>query len=320
MEGQLSLFDLFDIIPCTEENSQDKIKAIEEREILKGSGFENGKNRIYSYFKENHSEKECVEFLKKEYGIGGWSIEEGICEHNGNGIDIRFDNLIGKCTEVHIGWPMVAKMVKQLIEENKYVPQVKEIESPAETWARETGFSDYWQHDVIFIDDKPVCKYSEHSCNRKELWKIAESFDDVICPHVCCRNCAERLCGARCNGSEEPKCRIAEECEAYPRGCGGTIDPCRFGGPFKWSNKREKLEDVHIDREGRPEKAPQWMKYKRCENCKRWQRYDIKEQPPAGWGVMGYCIEHKEKCSTGSYCNDFEDKNEVKHEKENQIL
>lgn len=32
-----------------------------------------------------------------------------------------------------------------------------------------------------------------------------------------------------------PKCTLVNECEAYPQGCGGTIEPCRFGGPYKWS-------------------------------------------------------------------------------------
>lgn len=31
-------------------------------------------------------------------------------------------------------------------------------------------------------------------------------------------------------------CKDAMQCEAYPIGCGGTVSPCRFGGPFKWSN------------------------------------------------------------------------------------
>lgn len=37
---------------------------------------------------------------------------------------------------------------------------------------------------------------------------------------------------------KEVKCKIANECEAYPTGCGGTIEPCRFGGPFKWKEKK----------------------------------------------------------------------------------
>lgn len=284
-KGQMTIFDFVDIpeTPSVAESSQSIINKIEEREILKGSGFENGRTRIYNFFKDEHTEKECVDFLKNEYGIGGWSIEEGMCDHSANGIDIKFDKLIGKCSEVHIGWPMVARRIKELIANGKYKPEEK------------------------------ICKLSNHTCNKKELWKVADTFDDIICPHVCCNMCSEKLCGARCNGSQTPKekplCSKAEECEAYPLGCGGTIEPCRFGGPFNWSNKTEKSkEDVHIDRAGREHKVPSWMKYERCENCIRWQKYDIKEQPPEGWGVMGYCIEHKYRCSTANYCNDFDDK------------
>lgn len=50
-----------------------------------------------------------------------------------------------------------------------------------------------------------ICEFSGHSCNKTELWKIADSLDELQCPHVCCRKCNTQLCGARCNGSEEPK-------------------------------------------------------------------------------------------------------------------
>lgn len=56
-----------------------------------------------------------------------------------------------------------------------------------------------------YLEEKNrICKYSEHTCNKTELWKIAHTFNDIKCPEVCCRNCDVRLCGARCNGSEEP--------------------------------------------------------------------------------------------------------------------
>lgn len=111
-----------------------------------------------------------------------------------------------------------------------------------------------------------VCRFSEHTCNKEELWKIADTFDDIECPKKCCRACDVKCCGARCNGSSEPespaeeyyketgrtdywqksegrpygfwrdvKCSKAKDCEAFPDGCGGTIEPCRFGGPFKWT-------------------------------------------------------------------------------------
>lgn len=53
-----------------------------------------------------------------------------------------------------------------------------------------------------------ICEHSKHTCNKKELWKVADSLDELQCPHVCCRMCNTRNCGARCNGSEEPKKEI----------------------------------------------------------------------------------------------------------------
>lgn len=55
------------------------------------------------------------------------------------------------------------------------------------------------------FEDKPVCTFSGHSCNKKELWNVAQSLDNVFCPHVCCRKCSDRQCGARCNGADVPK-------------------------------------------------------------------------------------------------------------------
>lgn len=57
-----------------------------------------------------------------------------------------------------------------------------------------------------FLKPEPVvCKFSEHTCNKQNLWEIADTLDDIKCPRVCCRKCDVRHCGARCNGSEEPK-------------------------------------------------------------------------------------------------------------------
>lgn len=49
-----------------------------------------------------------------------------------------------------------------------------------------------------------ICDHSKHTCNKEELWKVADTLDEIMCPHVCCRLCNTRSCGARCNGSEEP--------------------------------------------------------------------------------------------------------------------
>lgn len=57
-----------------------------------GSGFVNGKMRIYEQFQKSLSTKENAEFLKKEYGIGGASHSGGHDEyqnwHDAKGIRI----------------------------------------------------------------------------------------------------------------------------------------------------------------------------------------------------------------------------------------
>lgn len=53
-----------------------------------------------------------------------------------------------------------------------------------------------------FVNPKPICKFSNHSCNKEELWNVAVSLDNNFCPHVCCRMCSNKQCGARCNGAE----------------------------------------------------------------------------------------------------------------------
>lgn len=61
-----------------------------------------------------------------------------------------------------------------------------------------------------------VCSFSGHICNKKNLWEIADSLDELQCPHVCCRKCNTRNCGARCNGSEEPKTIKDEYIQEHP--------------------------------------------------------------------------------------------------------
>lgn len=112
----------------------------------------------------------------------------------------------------------------------------KEPKAPAEIWAEETGFSDYWQHDTEFINDKPVCTYSKHSCNRKELWNIADTLDGICCTKQCCRNCNVLHCGARCNGSEEPVQKKTLSFDEFK-------EHCRHNG---WTKPATETEPSHV--------------------------------------------------------------------------
>lgn len=81
-------------------------------------------------------------------------------------------------------------------EEAKAAAPVEDFMNPPEEAAKAAG---------------PICEHSKHTCNKKELWKVADTLDDTQCPHVCCRMCNTRNCGARCNGSEEPKKEITDD-------------------------------------------------------------------------------------------------------------
>lgn len=82
-------------------------------------------------------------------------------------------------------------------------------------------------------------------------------------------------------------------------------------GQLNLFNLDMSYNDVHCDRFGRKTKVPPWLKYDRCENCVRWVLLDPSDQPPSGWGVYGFCQEHKQRCSSGSYCQEFEDKRSI---------
>ncbi len=70
-----------------------------------GSGFADGKFRIYEYFMDLHNQKENADFLKKEYGIGGQSgalpgNSSSNSEHDAKGILLEKGSLLNPYTKV----------------------------------------------------------------------------------------------------------------------------------------------------------------------------------------------------------------------------
>lgn len=61
--------------------SDDEIDALL---IRRGSGIENGKYRIYTYFSNPHTEKEKADFLKEEFGTGGMASMGDNVDHGSN--------------------------------------------------------------------------------------------------------------------------------------------------------------------------------------------------------------------------------------------
>lgn len=106
--------------------SQEIIDAV----LANGSGFSEGKMRIYEQFEKSLSAKENADFLKNEYGWGGSYpviVGAGIDEsHDGKGITITKG--IGKENpHITLSWSQVEKRIGELIRTDRYLnPKEKE--------------------------------------------------------------------------------------------------------------------------------------------------------------------------------------------------
>lgn len=93
------------------------------RMLTGGSGVSEGKFRIYSYFMQGHDAKECIEFLKNEYGTGGHGYLGYDEWHDGKGIKLsRADDFSdGNYDTVTLNWKQVQKRIAGLIKEDRYL-------------------------------------------------------------------------------------------------------------------------------------------------------------------------------------------------------
>lgn len=102
------------------------IDEIIDKELLRGSGFQNGKYRIYNQYQYNISRRERAQFLKEEHGTGGRTSDNGIyVEKSPKGYALR---LMGNYTSdgewrdiVRLSWSKVDKRIEKLIEDGRYL-------------------------------------------------------------------------------------------------------------------------------------------------------------------------------------------------------
>lgn len=105
--------------------SQADIDAV----LLSGSGFVDGKFRIYEHFLTVWNPDENVKFLKNEYGTGGrypavsgTTLDEA---HDHKGIKISVGSISNPDVSITLNWKKAAKRIAQLVEAERYL-------SPAE--------------------------------------------------------------------------------------------------------------------------------------------------------------------------------------------
>lgn len=131
--GQSTLFptveNQIDIIERAVENKSTAF-SISQKNIddvlTKGSGFQDGKYRIVEFFNDSAREKEAVDFLKKEYGIGGWASPGrgdfiNSSQHDAKGIELIKGNILEPDARTNLSWDTVSKRIRELIRLDRYL-------------------------------------------------------------------------------------------------------------------------------------------------------------------------------------------------------
>ncbi len=91
-----------------------------------------------------------------------------------------------------------------------------------EPWMKDASTHGWWYEVEPTTEEKqdktgtekksPICRFSEHTCNKEELWRVAEEIGEQ-CPHTCCRACNNNMCGARCNGAPQKPQEDSKDCK-----------------------------------------------------------------------------------------------------------
>ena len=101
--------------------SQEDIDAV----LTKGSGFQDGKYRIYRQFWKYEDSRSNIAFLKKEYGTGSSPVTfsdgtEGYAWHDGKGISIDRHGISTE-HDLILSWAKVEKRLRELIKDSRYL-------------------------------------------------------------------------------------------------------------------------------------------------------------------------------------------------------
>ena len=153
-DDESDTISVFTDIPEEISPDSDYAQKLLEDEIIRGSGFSNGKFRISEYVSENSPSKdELAKFLKNEYGIGGSSRNDdpvSFSNHDGKGIELVLSNR----QVIRFNWKKVAEAVRSAVNSGKYI-----TESDIETRRRMTLFDA--QRFAIHYE-YPHCLYNDH--------------------------------------------------------------------------------------------------------------------------------------------------------------
>lgn len=153
IERKLYRSNLKDIAPIQSFITQDEI----DENLKRGSGFSDGKKRIYEFFTKKHDLKEQADFLKNEYGVGGSSHALSAARESGEWHDakgIKYNK--GNAKEILLSWSNVARRINDLIKKNRYIDEESFEENKEKKTDQEINKTEKESQEYInYQDDLP---------------------------------------------------------------------------------------------------------------------------------------------------------------------
>ncbi len=131
--------------------SQEEIDEI----IKDGGNVEHSKYRIYEHLVNPYNNEKASDFLKNEYGQGGYSTENGWVDFDAKGLRIRKND-----NEILLNWNKVAEKVNSFIKDGSYLT-FKEKEEFLKY--EETLRNDFAQNYVEFCLNNNIYDWEEPS-------------------------------------------------------------------------------------------------------------------------------------------------------------
>lgn len=140
--------------------------------LQNGSGFSNGKYRIYEQFNQSLSKEENIKFLKNEYGTGGGSsvhIGTNIgYEYGSKGIELYrgyFDDRKFKL----LSWNEVEQRINELIKLDRYL-------NPKEKQEYSTWLNDREQKEILEENITAILE-EDNKIGKNEIEKLIPSYE-----------------------------------------------------------------------------------------------------------------------------------------------
>lgn len=120
------MYEQLDLFSYLEPQAEQAIFNPIEEFAKHGSGFVNGKKRIIAFFAENENLTDRANFLKKEYGVGGFGMpcDKPFIVYGGDsdakGCSCQYYNENMENAKVDIPYRELARTIALMIAENRY--------------------------------------------------------------------------------------------------------------------------------------------------------------------------------------------------------